>query len=476
MTRRRILLLSFLAIIFMICIPVTAEADWVKEEGNYYYYNNKGKKLKKQWIGNYYVDGNGIRATNTWVKNKFVGNDGKVIPNFRGGWIRIKGKWYFYTKAGVKKTGWLQHKGKSYYLNKNGVMQTEWQNIDNERYYFHKTTGQMQKGWKKAGRKTYYFKKKTGQMTTGWQSIKKKKYYFNKKGVMQTGKIKIGGHTYYFASAGHMLKGWRTINKKTYYFKKDTGIMFTGLKKISGVTYYFKNSGVMQKNTTVNVNGVTYSIDGYGRCTIYTPPANVAITDKMLFFTQFESGSSGYAQTGGDNGCACGMYQFDYRYALLPFVKYCYAADPVLFKEFKTYANYSLTTVNKAKLKGNAKFFTAWKTIYNRSPEGFARYQDNYAKMEYYDVSANYMFVNYGINMTGRSDVVKGAVFSYSIQHGAQTAAKAVKAAKITNATSDLDFLIKLYDYRWSSSSGWAKRAIYKSRYQAERALAISLL
>jgi len=477
MKKKQMLFISFFVMVIMFFIPLTAKADWVlKDDGNYYYYNAKGKLLKKQWIGDYYVDSKGAMVRNSWIKKRFVGEDGKVIPNFRGGWVKINGKWYYYTKAGVKRAGWIKKSGKKYYLNKNGVRLTKWRNIKNNRYYFHKKSGYMLTGWQEISQKWYYFDINTGIMQKGWTSIDNKKYYFDDKGVMLSGLQNLQGNTYYFNSKGKMLTGWRTVNSKKYYFMKKTGIMVKGLKVIGGATYYFGNNGVLQKNKTININGTIYYIDGNGKCTVYVPASNIGVNEQMLFFTRFESGSAGYAQTGGDNGNACGLYQFDYRYSLLPLVKYCYVADPVLFAEFKTYANYPLTSKYKAKLKGNTKFYTAWKTIYNRSPLGFASYQDSFAKQEYYDVTADYLYINYGIILSGRSDVVKGAVFSYSIQHGAQTAAIAINAAKITNSISDKNFIKKLYDYRWSSKSGWAKNAVYKQRYLDEKALALSLL
>ena len=188
----------------------------------------------------------------------------------------------------------------------------------------------------------------------------------------------------------------------------------------------------------------------------------------MLFFTTFESGTAAYAQVGGDNGNACGKYQFDYRYSLLPFVKYCYESNPTFFTEFKKYAAY--TDSQKSLLKGNTKFYAAWRTIYNKSPKGFASYQDAYAKREYYDVTAGYLQSKFNINMDARPDIVKGAVFSYSIQHGQWTAAGAVKAAGIKNSTTDEQFLQKLYAYRKKTYPA------YTTRYNEELSLALSLL
>ena len=63
-------------------------------------------------------------------------------------------------------------------------------------------------------------------------------------------------------------------------------------------------------------------------------------------------------------------------------------------------------------------------------------------------MTAGYLQSKFNINMDARPDIVKGAVFSYSIQHGQWTAAGAVKAAGIKNSTTDEQFLQKLYAYR----------------------------
>lgn len=462
--------------LFLLCMlaycPMQADAAWKKaEDGTYFYYNEKGKKVKNRWVGNYYVDGSGAMVTNRWVGKYFVGEDGKWIPDFKGGWYQIQKKWYYYTKSGEKRTGWITVKKKRYYLDpETGVMQTKWQFIGGSWYYFNPSTGERLQGWQKIGKFTHYFDLKNGKLYRGLTTVGGKLYCFGaKKGKVQTGFKTLQGITYYFnpkagKNYGAALKGWQTIKNKRYYFHKKTGAMYLGLQNIGNYTYYFNTKGVMQKSKAVTINGYVYNIDAAGRCTLQANVDDTEITDKMLFFTQFESGTAGYNQTGGDNGNACGYYQFDYRYSLLPFVKYCYSKDPVLFAEFKTYAAYTSGT----KLKSNKKFYKAWNTIYNRSPEGFARYQDEYAKMEYYDETVRYL-ANMGITLNGRSDVVKGAVFSYSIQHGQYTAALAVKNSKAYTKT-DKEFIQKIYAYRIKQYPQ------YKSRYTRERAVALGLL
>lgn len=470
--KKRSVLWSLLLLAFLFaCQPMQTDAAWKKAKDGTYSYYEKGKKLKNRWVGNYYVDENGIMVTNQWVGKYFVGEDGEWIPDFKGGWQEIQNKWYYYTKSGKKKTGWIKVKKKRYYLDpETGVMMTRWQQINGDWYYFQPSSGVCLQGWQKIGKYTHYFDPVTGKLYRGLTKVENKLYFFGlKKGKVKTGFKTVDGNTYYFypksgKNYGAALKGWQNIGGKRYYFHKKTGVMYVGLQNIGGYTYYFNKKGVMQKNKAVTINGYVYNIDAAGRCTLQVHVDDTQLTDKMLFFTRFESGSAGYNQTGGDNGNACGFYQFDYRYALLPFVKYCYSKDPIMFAEFKPYAAYTSGT----KLKSNKKFYKAWNTIYNRSPEGFARYQDEFAKQEYYDETARYL-ANMGITLNGRSDVVKGAVFSYSIQHGQYTAALAVKNSKAYMKT-DEEFIRKLYAYRIK------KYPLYKSRYTQERALALSLL
>lgn len=79
----------------------------------------------------------------------------------------------------------------------------------------------------------------------------------------------------------------------------------------------------------------------------------------------------------------------------------------------------------------------------------FKNYQDAFAMQEYYS-SVESQLRAWGINLEARPYVVRGAVFSYAIQHGSYTAAMAVRDAKITNATTNENFIKKLYKYRIS--------------------------
>ena len=205
--------------------------------------------------------------------------------------------------AGFKTIG-----GKTYYIKSDGSKQKGWLTLGKYKYYFNKTTGVQVKGWLSvSGKKTYYFTSKKGAMVTGWMTDSKKhKRYFNPKtgkltrgwmknskgqkyyftsgeGVMATGWMKNskGQKRYFYSNSGVMATGWlkNTSKNITYYFDTDTGYMYTGLNRISGKLYCFKSNGVMAVNTTVSVNGVTYSISATGVATAKTSKPNVNVSN-----------------------------------------------------------------------------------------------------------------------------------------------------------------------------------------------------
>ncbi len=387
-----------------------------------------------------------IFSVSASAKTGFYGSGNKITyynsygNQVKGTWFKVGNNFYYAKKDGYLATGLRKIRKKYYYFLPNGVNQTGWQTINGYKYYFMKSTRDAITGtvYTFANGKTYAFDEK-GHMLKGWQKINDHYYYF--KNFMRTGWLDIGTKRYYLIKAQ---------NKK--------GQRATGLFSVQGKLYYFSpTTGVMAKNTTVKVKSVTYDVDSDGVCTAQSKKDPSAPSSKMLFFLTFESGSEAYNQTGGDNGNACGAYQFDNRYSLLPLVKYAYKKDPTLCAEFKKYASYTDGT----KLKSNTKFYKAWHTIYNRNPKKFAAIQDTFAKENYYDPCETSL-LSKGIDIRKRPDAVKGAVYSYSIQHGAYTAVLAVEAAKITNATSDKAFLKKLYNYRKK------KYSAYATRYDAE--------
>lgn len=473
-----ILLLIF---VFALSLPISAGAAtyvWKTTSAGKCCYRN-GKIVKSAWVGDKHLNADGYMDIDTWVYRKvngvstkvFVRHDGKYVPNFKGGFQTIGSRKYLYTASGklyknklaaVRLSDGITRK---YFINSHGYCATGKVKTSKGYYYFDPKTCAMRTGWIKLKDKYYCFNSSTGLAYTG--GMKKissgRVYCFSSTGVMLTGWRKLDGKYYYFMN--HRRTGWISPGDgKKYYLSKTTGARVGGVYGIDGKLYCFSTTtGELLKNVNVSYQGRKYVVDANGVCSLV--PDTKAPSSKMLFFLAFESGSEAYDQTGGDNGNACGAYQFDNRYSLLPFVKYAYSSNASLCREFKIYAAYTDGT----KLKSNTKFYTAWHTIYRRNPQLFAELQDKFAKVNYYD-PVEQSLARAGINLAKRSDVVKGAVYSYSIQHGQTTAVNAVMAIKIKESTSDKDFLKKLYSYRMK------KFPAYKSRYSAEYKLALTKL
>lgn len=462
MKRKHAVIFLMALFAFLAVLPMKADAAWKKVDGKYVYYDTKGKIVTNRKIGKYYVGKDGTRYINRWKGKDFYGENGKVIPGFKGGWYTIGGKRYYYTSKGKKVTGWLRLKGKKYLLDEKGVLQMGWRQVNGSYYYLsksRKTPGAVLKGFQEYHGKTFYLAPANGRLKLGWFTVDNKKYYATTGEGIYTGLKDIDGQTYLFTNKGKLQKGWCTYMDNRYYCTRGTGAIAKGLGSIGGKLYYFDQFGVMQKNTVVTVNDTSYSINSSGVCTKIATSAGTP--DDLIFFTLYESGLDGYGQVGGDNGNACGKYQFDRRFSLIPLVKYCYEADPVVFAPFAKYAKWSNTQTYWDKLKGNTKFYAAWTSIYEAYPYVFKNYQDAFALKEYY-TPVERQLKNWGIDLSDRPYVIRGAVFSYSIQHGQSAAAYAVKNAGIKNSTSDEKFIRKLYEYRIKTFPA------YVSRYSTE--------
>lgn len=388
---------------------------WEIKDGLYYAFDAfTGELLTNCKVGKYYVDDNGTRYLNQFVKGVYYNAVGKQRKKFKGGWIKTGGQVYYF-KNKKKLTGYQKINGK------------------------------------------YYYFAETGERQSGILFVEGHYRYFNGKGrqVIKKGWKKIQGMKFYMTKKGYIKEGFFKVSKKQYYQTVLTGIV-TGEQIIEGQVYYFKESGVYDEEATMRIreNGVL---------------GNEA---DILFFTKFESGNAGYAQTGGDSGKACGKYQFDYRYALIPFLKYCYAANPIFFAEFEPFLNIN---AGSKSLINNEKLYKAWTNCYNTDPTYFSSMQDNYALEAYYKPAENYL-MSKNINLQLRPYVIRGAVFSYAIQEGSLVAALGVIASGVSNTTSNREFLEKVYDYRWKDPKGWNSNPVFLYRYTQEKALALQIL
>lgn len=222
--------------------------QWKEINHKFYYFGSNGKMARKRWIGNYYVKKNGVMATNQWVGKYFVGEDGKWIKNFKGGWYKIDGHWYYYTKKGVKKTGWLTYRGQKYYLNSNGVMVTKRTTIKKKDYYFSKSGSLKKSTWVKSGK---------------WY------YYANAKGVLNT-KERMNTNSYSTATIIEYKTGTLNLRiEKHRNYGTDYWTAHIKIKNADQIVHAFSNgtyggtrqttsSAVKSNNAIIGINGSAF--------------------------------------------------------------------------------------------------------------------------------------------------------------------------------------------------------------------------
>lgn len=132
------------------------------------------------------------------------------------GWYHENGKWYYIDDEGERATGWKQcgwSKGTSWFLfGADGYMLKGWQKVEGTWYYLDPTDGYM---------------------------------WINKA-------VNTSGSWYFVDEYGRMRTGWYT----------EPGIGLHYLEPVSG-----KNQGHMYVKTTAEIDGKTYTFDGYGIAT-----------------------------------------------------------------------------------------------------------------------------------------------------------------------------------------------------------------
>lgn len=314
MNKKRLGICFLLTMLLCATVSVTAFAakkkGWVREDGNWHYYENGAQKKGWLQIGKkkYYLRRNGERAT---------------------GLLQLGGKFYLFNSKGVLKkqldgAGWKQDSTGRWFDNGDGTYPKScWRTIQGRRYRFD-SRGYAVTGWKQIKKAWYYFNAKGTMVENKWVKFKKSYYYLGEDGKMQTdawiknryvnekgvwipdyrddtrtSKNKTGwvgyGRRWRYFKKGKAVTGWQRIrdakgNRHWYYFKADTymktgffsdgkeryfldtrldkiGIMATGWMKINGNYYYFfPDSGKMARNASYSAGGKEYRFNEKGIC------------------------------------------------------------------------------------------------------------------------------------------------------------------------------------------------------------------
>ncbi len=166
----------------------TATSKWIKEDGEWYYF-----------------DANSEILTNGWTKDStgwcWMGADGKITKNK---WIQDKGEWY--------------------YLKANGYMAAnEWAK-DSKGWMYMGANGKITKNkWIQSGGQWYYLKANGYMAANEWAKDSKGWMYMDASGKITKNKwIKYNGYWYYLKSNGYMAANeYASDSTKTYWMGSD---------------------------------------------------------------------------------------------------------------------------------------------------------------------------------------------------------------------------------------------------------------
>lgn len=172
---------------------------------------------------------------------------------------------------------------------------------------------------------------------------------------------------------------------------------------------------------------------------------------------KYESGGNP-GQTGGDNGNACGKYQFDNRYTLGPFIDWLLANKngDGIYDAFQPYTGFTSNGEVKSKLKSEA-FFNVWESVYAAHPTEFEAAQDEYAKLNFYDPVVS-VAARYGIDLNSAGNGVKAAIFSLAVRAGTNASSLAPILSGISEGDSEEDIITTIYDNARSKFNSQKKR------------------
>ena len=242
---------------------------WRTIGGKTYYYQNYAIQ-KNTWVndgsGWFYMNEEGLTATGWFDKDGLRYYLDETSGRMNTGWKQLSDKWYFFNPSGSMNTGWLADNGARYYLGSDGTMATGWQELNGQYYYLDPSSGKMATGWKNINDK-WYFLQESGVMSTGWLDNNGARYYLNNDGSMATGWHTDGTSKYYLAGNGAVSTGWQLIDNSWYFFNQS-GAMTTGWINPDGSWYYIGNDGKMQSGWLEERGAKYYLSNSSGKMTV----------------------------------------------------------------------------------------------------------------------------------------------------------------------------------------------------------------
>ena len=350
-----------------------------------------------------------------------------------------------------------------------------------------------------------YYIKDGSRIINEWIEINQEKYHTDEYGYIKSGWYydTKGSLWYYFDSVGKSITKW-LYDKNTWYFLDD-GTYLTGWHQLesNGLTtwYCFSENGKLYQDR-VTPDG--YRVDMSGA---FIEPADIEneqinddndsnfVWDKdrsrdgtlsgliiagqpvefyMLCIAGETSGlSNENAVRNGDNSCAYGVCQLDYRYDLVDFMESAYQKHPALWSGFSQYTSYR---DGNSALRGNGTIGNVFMDAMAADYETAISDQLGFMREEYWDDFKTKMNVA-GFKLDERHIAVSAALFSVNVNCGSQAG---VFIKNLTPDMSDETMIKEIYRLRntvfANQNVGSAKKGTTTRYRVAEHKMALDLL
>lgn len=199
---------------------------------------------------------------------KFMTTSGQVakstfLKDNHGNWYYVDAKGNFVTKP-------TTINGYKYYFLSNGIILRNVivKNTDNSlNYYQNNGAMVVAKGYITLSTvpQTIYVNQ-GGKLQTGFFIHDKNLQYFDQNGYQIKDKFMQyqNGLVYFNPVDGNAVVGDYFNYKDNWYYANNTGHIVYGLQTINGKKQFFSSDGILQRNTTVSINGISYSADVNG--------------------------------------------------------------------------------------------------------------------------------------------------------------------------------------------------------------------
>lgn len=141
----------------------------------------------------------------------------------------------------------------------------------------------------------------------------------------------------------------------------------------------------------------------------------------------------------GDAGKAYGLYQFDYRWGLVPFMQSCYDYNPTTYSGFLPFIQMGAGNEN---LKSNSALHSLFQQYATNNFDEFQYLQDKNGLDDYLFKAVDAINSRYGYDIMTRDPVIIGSLFSMAIRAGYSYAADCFPNGNLT----DIDMIVYSYN------------------------------